>query len=62
MGESGSSRNPQDVLRDQFASASLAFDESLTTASNAIKSSTASARDEANKAVGLVQVRLCDHC
>lgn len=49
-------QSPQDFLQEQLTNASTLFESSLSAASDALKKSTASAKSEADRAAGLLQV------
>jgi hypothetical protein len=46
-------------LEDQLKSVNNAFEDGLRAASHVLKQSTVTARDEATKAAGMLQVRCC---
>ncbi len=52
----GSSKGTVDVVQEQLKALTNVFEGGLTTASAALKSSTATAKNEASKAMGVVQV------
>jgi hypothetical protein len=51
-------QSPQEFLQEQLTNASTLFESSLSAASDALKKSTASAKSEADRAAGLLQVGL----